>query len=102
MKDVQKHVIGMSIVRGVLQVFNSFKGAGESAVSRLVHTCCDVLGPRGDDKNGCLEAWEASCDMKGKKSHIKSYRSNRFNNFFESADRFNNFFESASHSLSLA
>ena len=70
--------------------------AEESAVSRLVQ------GPRGDDKNGCREAWEASCDMKGKKSHIKSYRSNRFNNFFESADRFNNFFESASHSLSLA
>ena len=85
LKDVQKHVIGTPVGRDVLPVFRSFKGAGESAVSRLVRTCCDVLGPRGDDKNGCREAWEAFCDMKGKKSHIKSYRSNRFNNFFESA-----------------
>ena len=65
--------------------FKTFSGAGESVVARLIRTGCDVLGPRGDEKNGCREAWEAYCSLKGVKSVIKSFRGNRFNNFFQAA-----------------
>jgi hypothetical protein len=40
---------------------------------------------RGDDKSGCRDAWEAYCGMMGIQSRIKSFRSNRFNNYFEAA-----------------
>jgi aubergine-like protein len=71
--------------RDQLATFKSFASAGESAVSRYIRTGCDVLGPRGDAKNGCRDAWEAFCGMKEFESVIGSYRSNRFNNFFECA-----------------
>ena len=44
-----------------------------------------MIGPRDDEKNGCREAWEAFCGLRAKKSHVQSFRSNRFNNFFEAA-----------------
>ncbi|XP_064636439.1 uncharacterized protein LOC135493239 isoform X1 [Lineus longissimus] len=71
--------------RDKLNQFKSFSSAGESAVSRFIRTACDVLGPRGDDKSGCRDAWEAYCHLQGERSLVKSYRSNRFNNFFEGA-----------------
>jgi aubergine-like protein len=46
---------------------------------------CDVLGPRGDEKNGCRDAWIAFCSFTGIPSTISSFKSNRFNNLFEAA-----------------
>ncbi|XP_041362472.1 uncharacterized protein LOC121378388 [Gigantopelta aegis] len=84
LKCLQKELDG-KLGRDQLSIFNSFSSSGESAVSRYIRTACDVLGPRGDEKSGCRDAWEAFCAMKGLTSHIKSYRGNRFNNFFEGA-----------------
>ena len=66
--------------------FSRFKSSTESAGARYVRTTCDVLGPRGDEKNGCKMDWDAFCTEKLQlKSKITSFRSNRFNNFFQGA-----------------
>ena len=52
--------------------------ASQRAVSRYIRTATDILGPCGDNKNGCRDAF---CSMNEKISYIKSYRSNRFNNY---------------------
>ena len=58
----------------------------ESSVARFIRTGCDVLGPRGDEKNGCKVQWESFCEEDLKcHSGITSFRMNRFNNFFEGA-----------------
>ena len=46
---------------------------------------CSALGPRGDDKNGCRDSWQAYCLMVEKPSTITSFREKRFNNCFEGA-----------------
>lgn len=46
---------------------------------------CSSLGPRGDEKSGCREDWLAYCSSVPCKSHIGSFRANRFNNFFQGA-----------------
>ena len=46
---------------------------------------CDCLGPRGDDKSGCRDSWEAYCLTVGKSSTVTSFRENRFNNLFQAA-----------------
>ncbi|KAK6173018.1 hypothetical protein SNE40_016558 [Patella caerulea] len=38
--------------------FSGFASAGENSASKYIRTCFDVIGPRGDEKNGCREAWE--------------------------------------------
>jgi aubergine-like protein len=68
LKELQKPLGKLG--RDTLAVFKSFSGAGESAVARVIRTGCDVLGPRGDEKNGCRSAWEAYCEMKEMSSHI--------------------------------
>ncbi|XP_070174096.1 piggyBac transposable element-derived protein 4-like [Littorina saxatilis] len=45
-----------------------------------IRMACDCLGPRGDDKNGCRDAWIAHRLIAQKASTITSYRENRFNN----------------------
>ena len=82
LKKLQK---GEKLGRDKMSQFNSWGGSGESAVSRYIRTASDVLGPRGDEKSGCRDAWVAFCSMKEKVSHVQSYRSNRFNNFFQGA-----------------
>lgn len=61
--------------------FNKFKNT-EPAVLRTIRTGSDVLGPRGDEKNGVREQWLAYMRIHGKRSQIISYRSNRFDNIF--------------------
>ena len=52
-----------------------FASDGETCVGRLIRTLCDVLGSRGDKKNGCLVEWKEFCPD----SKITSFKSNRFN-----------------------
>lgn len=54
----------------------------ELCVAQYIRTDCDVLGPHGDEKNGCRDAWEAYCSLVGMIT-IKSCRSNHFNNRLE-------------------
>ena len=51
----------------------------------MIRTASHVTGPRGDQKNGCRVEWLAYCEEKGVKSRMTSYRSNRFNSYFEGA-----------------
>ena len=52
---------------------------------RYIRLACDCFGPRGDEKHGCQELWEAFCAMTEIKSAITSFRNNRFNNYFKAA-----------------
>ena len=52
---------------------------------RYVRLACSCLGPRGDDKNGCQDSWQAFCMMSDRKSCISSFRSNGFNNIFQAS-----------------
>ena len=54
-------------------------------IFRYIRLACDCLGPRGDDKNGCRDAWEAYCLMVERRSTVTSFRENRFNNLFQAA-----------------
>jgi hypothetical protein len=65
--------------------FKRFANSGEGSASRYIRTACDVLGPRGDEKSGCRDAWEAFCVLNGNSSSVTSFRNNRFNNYFEGA-----------------
>ena len=58
-----------------------FKTDSESSTSRLIRTACEVLGPRGDQKCGRHHDWMTFCPD----SNIPSFKSNRFNCFFEAA-----------------
>ncbi|KAL3881058.1 hypothetical protein ACJMK2_033254 [Sinanodonta woodiana] len=63
--------------------FSRFHKGAENATSRFVRTACDVLGPRGDEKNGVRAEWIAFCSHRSIKSIVTSYRNNRLNNYFE-------------------
>lgn len=65
--------------------FIMFSKSSEAATSRLIRTASDLVGPRGDEKNGCRQDWLAFCEEEGIKSRMTSYRSNRFNCYFEGA-----------------
>ncbi|XP_076447511.1 uncharacterized protein LOC143284579 [Babylonia areolata] len=74
--------------RDLTASFSHFKKTSKHpAALRLIRTACDVLGPRGDEKNGCQDDWMAylSLPMVKKKNTVGSFRANRFNNVFESA-----------------
>ena len=62
-----------------------FSSSAESAAIRVVRMASEVLGPRGDERNGCRQKWLAFCSNQEKKSLFSSYRSNRFNNLFQNA-----------------
>lgn len=64
--------------------FVMFKST-EAATCRVIRIAADLTGPRGDEKNGCRMDWLAFCEEKDQKSRMTSYRSNRFNSFFEGA-----------------
>jgi len=57
----------------------------EAAAVRYIRMACEVLGPRGDEKSGCRDAWIAFCALNEKPSVISSFKANRFNNLFEAA-----------------
>ncbi|KAK3775037.1 hypothetical protein RRG08_005123 [Elysia crispata] len=65
--------------------FSRFPSSVESAATRVVRMASEMLGPRGDERNGCREEWLAFCSNQGKKSLFSSDRSNRFNNLFQKA-----------------
>ena len=48
------------------------------AVSRVVRTTSDTVGPAGDHL-GVRDRWDAYCREKGLKSVIGNYKDNRFN-----------------------
>ena len=77
---------GRKLGRARSKKFDHFKSS-ESATARLTRLGCDFFGPRGDQKNGCKSQWLAYCVSVGKKSHVSSFRMNRFNNFFEGAGK---------------
>ena len=58
--------------------FSYFSNVSESATGRLIRMLCEIVGPRGDQKNGCIREWSVYC----KNSLIPSFKSNRFNCFF--------------------
>ncbi|GFO13157.1 craniofacial development protein 2-like [Plakobranchus ocellatus] len=45
----------------------------------------EIVGPRGDEKNGCRQEWLGYLNTLNKKSLFTSYRRNRFNNVFFNA-----------------
>ena len=78
--------LGHGLGRDNFDKFSRFRSSSVSATTRYVQTACDVLGPRGDEKNGCRAQWEAFCvEGLNKKSNVTSFRMNRFNNFFQGA-----------------
>ena len=78
-RDFQK-----KLGRDSLSAFKRFSSVEPAAV-RLIRLVCDVLGPRGDEKNGCRDDWIAFCSLRALTSKLNSFRGNRFNNLFESA-----------------
>ena len=57
----------------------------EAAAVRYIRMACEVLGPRGDEKNWCRDAWLAYCSMSSQPPLVTSFKGNRFNNLFEAA-----------------
>lgn len=76
---------GEKLGRDTSGKFGRFSSSTESAAARYIRTACDILGPRGDEKNGCRDAWDAFCSMQDIKSTVTSFRGNRFNNYFQAA-----------------
>ena len=89
LKEIEKTLVqetGHGLGRDAFSKFARFNSSGESVGARYVRTACDVLGPRGDQKNGCKQQWDAFCQENLKlKSNVTSFRMNRFNNFFQGA-----------------
>ncbi|KAL8580974.1 hypothetical protein ACOMHN_017540 [Nucella lapillus] len=73
--------LGRKLGRDTHQKFQRFRG-NERATARVIGLASSLLGPRGDEKNGCGAEWLAFLKNK---SLLTSYRSNRFNCFFLSA-----------------
>ncbi|CAC5405823.1 unnamed protein product [Mytilus coruscus] len=62
--------------RDALPQFERFKDNSEPPVVREIRTVSEVLGPRGDEKNGVQQQQLACLSPKGKSSKIINYRSN--------------------------
>ncbi|GFO24639.1 hypothetical protein PoB_005114400 [Plakobranchus ocellatus] len=76
---------GSKLGRDASSSFNAFSNSVETASNRIIRLTSEVLGPRGDEKSGCRQEWLAFLSSQGKKSTFSSFRSNRFNNLFQSA-----------------
>ena len=81
-KDMTK---GSTFGRDKVKAFGHFSNSSETCVSRYLRLACSSLGPRGDEKSGCRDTWQPFCELQGHSSQITSFRSNRFNNFFQGA-----------------
>ncbi|GFN81993.1 hypothetical protein PoB_000849900 [Plakobranchus ocellatus] len=77
-----KKEAGEELGRDKNERLRQFSKESETATTRLIRLACDCLGPRGDEKSGCRQDWLSFCSLK---SFIPSFRSNRFNCFFEAA-----------------
>ncbi|GFR61946.1 hypothetical protein ElyMa_000117500 [Elysia marginata] len=88
LKEVEKE-IGRKLGRDLCVKFKKFSSAGESSVARYIRTACAILGPRGNQKSGCRVEWLAFCQEQDVPvcSRLPSYKSNRFNCYFEAAAR---------------
>ena len=82
MKDITK---GSAFGRDEVKAFGHFSNSSETCVTRYLRLACSSLGPRGDEKSGCRDTWEAFCELQGESSQMTSFRSNRFNNCFQGA-----------------
>lgn len=71
--------------RDSLPKFFRFKDNSEPSAVRLIRTVSEMLGPRGDEKNGVRQKWLVYLSIKNKPSKIINYRGNRFNNLFTGA-----------------
>ena len=87
-KDIQLERGENRIGRDRQPRFQKFT-TSEAAVVRYIRMACEVLGPRGDEKNGCRDGWIAFCSLSRKRSVISSFKGNRFNNLFEAAAALN-------------
>ncbi|CAC5359998.1 unnamed protein product [Mytilus coruscus] len=67
------------IGRDSLPKFSRFKHNSEPSFIRLIRMASEVLGPRGDEKNGARQEWLAYLALKQKSSMIINYRGNREN-----------------------
>ena len=75
---------GEQLVQDCEPKFNSFR-TREAAVIHSIRMVCKVLGPHGDEKTGCPDAWSAFCSLNQKPSIISSFKANGFNNLLEAA-----------------
>lgn len=85
LKEFEKKLeteLGRPLGRNNSAKFKNWHGS-ESNAARYVRTASDVLGPRGDQKNGCQAHWNAYLSKDNHKSYVTSFRSNRFNNLFQ-------------------
>ncbi|KAL3857378.1 hypothetical protein ACJMK2_012053 [Sinanodonta woodiana] len=57
----------------------------ENSVWRLIRETCTVVGPRGDERYSCRDAWLAYCSLQGFNSSIPGFKGNRFNMLFRAA-----------------
>ncbi|CAC5425463.1 unnamed protein product [Mytilus coruscus] len=71
--------------RDLLPKISRFKHNSEPSSIRLIRMGSEVLGPRGDEKNGARQEWLAYLALKQKSSMIINYRGNRFINLFTGA-----------------
>ncbi|CAC5415481.1 unnamed protein product [Mytilus coruscus] len=75
-----------NVIKDTLQESASYQNNNsEPAAIRLIRTASEILGPRGDEKNGVRQQWLAFMHDKKKSSKIINYGGNRFNNLFTSA-----------------
>ena len=84
LQSIQQDRGELRIGRDEQPIFHRFTRS-EAAAVRYICKACEVLGPRGDEKSGCRDAWLAFCSISGKASRVTSFKSNRFNNLFEAA-----------------
>ena len=75
---------GRKLGRDAFPEFSNYQKT-ETATTRVLRLTCDLMGPRGDEKSGCRAEWVGFCEEKKVRSQMTSYRSNRFNCFFQSA-----------------
>ena len=77
---IQKEQDKSRIGRDLEPQFQHFS-TPEAAAVRYICMACEVLGPRGDEKSGCRDAWIAFCALNEKPSVISIFKANGFNNW---------------------
>ena len=85
LKTTERENSQTGLGRDALSRFSHFKSNNGNTTSRLIRTACDCPRPKGDEKSGCRTEWQGYCDSIEKQSEMTSYRSNRFNCYFEGA-----------------
>ena len=80
LKGVQAELKEDQIGRDLNPLFQT-----KAAAVCYILMACEALGPKGDEKNGCQDAWLAYCSISSQTSLVTSFKGNRFNNLFEAA-----------------